>query len=77
MATRQDLTAYRAMLVDIRAKVAAGIAANRTLDQIKAAAPTAPYGMPNGFIKPDQFVEFVYKSLKEPPQKHGAETHSH
>ncbi len=77
VATRQDLTAYRAMLVDIRAKVAAGIAANRTLDQIKAAAPTAPYGMPNGFIKPDQFVEFVYKSLKEPPQKHGAETHSH
>lgn len=77
VATRQDLTAYRAMLVDIRAKVAAGIAANRTLDQIKAAAPTAQYGMPNGFIKPDQFVEFVYKSLKEPPHKHGAETHSH
>jgi glyoxylase-like metal-dependent hydrolase (beta-lactamase superfamily II) len=77
VASRKDLSAYRAMLADIRAKVAAGIAANRTLDQIKAAAPTAPYGMPDGFIKPDQFVEFVYKSLREPPHKHGAETHSH
>lgn len=81
MATRAELEAYRAMLADIRAKVAAGIAANRTLDQIKASAPTASYGMPNGFIKPDQFVEFVYNSLREPPKKeehsHGGETHSH
>ena len=81
MATRAELEAYRAMLADIRAKVAAAIAANRTLDQIKASAPTAPYGMPNGFIKPDQFVEFVYNSLRQPPKKdehsHGGETHSH
>ena len=82
VATRQDLAAYRAMLVDIRAKVAAGIAASRTLDQIKAAAPTAAYGMPDGFIKPDQFVEFVYRSLREspspqPPHEHGGTSHSH
>ena len=81
MATRAELEAYRAMLADIRAKVAAAIAANRTLDQIKASAPTARYGMPNGFIKPDQFVEFVYNSLRQPPKKdehsHGGETHSH
>jgi cyclase len=81
VATRQDLAAYRAMLVDVRGKVAAGIAANRTLEQVKASAPAAPYGMPDGFIKPDQFVEFVYRSLREPPKKadhsHGGDSHSH
>lgn len=81
VATRQDLVAYRNMLVDIRGKVAAAIAAGRTLDQIKASAPAARYGMPDGFIKPDQFVEFVYNSLREPPKKeehsHGGEKHTH
>ena len=51
------------MLVDIRAKVAAGIAAKRTLAQIQASKPAASYGMPDGFIKPDQFVAFVHESL--------------
>jgi glyoxylase-like metal-dependent hydrolase (beta-lactamase superfamily II) len=82
VATRQDLTTYRAMLVDIRGKVAAGIAAGRTLEQIKASAPAAAYGMPEGFIKPDQFVEFVYGSLREPPKtqpshEHGGTSHRH
>jgi len=66
IATRQDLVAYRDMLVDIRTKVAAGIKAKRTLAQIKASAPAARYGMPSGFIKPDQFVEAVYNSLRAP-----------
>jgi glyoxylase-like metal-dependent hydrolase (beta-lactamase superfamily II) len=82
VATRQDLVAYRAMLADIRGKVAAGIKAKRTLAQIKASAPAARYGMPDGFIKPDQFVEAVYNSLRTPPAKkaphsHGARTHTH
>jgi glyoxylase-like metal-dependent hydrolase (beta-lactamase superfamily II) len=81
VASRQELAAYRDMLVDIRAKVAAGIKAKRTLAQIQASKPAARYGMPSGFIKPDQFVEAVYNSLRSPPKrvphKHGSTTHSH
>ena len=51
------------MLIDIRAKVAAGIRAKRTLAQIQATRPAAAYGMADGFIKPDQFVAFVHESL--------------
>jgi glyoxylase-like metal-dependent hydrolase (beta-lactamase superfamily II) len=67
MARRADLVAYRDMLVDIRGQVAAGIAAGRTLAQIQAPRPAARYGMTDGFIKPDQFVEAVYNSLRNPP----------
>ena len=74
VATRQDLVAYRDMLVDIRAKVAAGIKARRTLAQIQAAKPAARYGMPSGFIKPDDFVKAVYESLRSPPKR---TTHPH
>jgi cyclase len=66
VASRADLAAYRAMLVDIRAKVAAGIRARRTLAQIQAERPAAAYGMADGFIKPDQFVAFVHESLTKP-----------
>lgn len=68
--SRADLAAYRAMLADIRAKVAAGIAAKRTLAQIQASKPAAAYGMPDGFIKPDQFVAFVHESLTKPTPTH-------
>lgn len=74
VATRADLAAYRAMLVDVRGKVAAGIAARRTKAQIVASKPAASYGMPSGFIKPDGFVEAVYDSLRKParaaPHRH-------
>ncbi|HET7316629.1 MAG TPA: MBL fold metallo-hydrolase [Sphingomicrobium sp.] len=73
--TRADLIAFRAMLVDIRDKVAAGIKAGKTLEQIQASKPTASYGMPDGFIKPDQFVETVYKSLRSPPSAGAKHTH--
>jgi hypothetical protein len=71
MATRADLVAYRAMLIDVRGKVAAGIAVGQTLAQIQATKPAARYGMTDGFIKPDQFVEAVYTSLRNPPRPHG------
>ncbi|MDQ3471870.1 MAG: MBL fold metallo-hydrolase [Pseudomonadota bacterium] len=67
MARRADLIGYRDMLVDIRGKVAAGIAAGQTLVQIQTSKPAARYGMPDGFIKPDRFVEAVYNSLRSPP----------
>ncbi len=70
VATRAELAAYRAMLVDIRAKVAAGLRAKHSLAQIQATKPAAPYGMVEGFIKPDQFVAFVHESLTKPKAEH-------
>ncbi len=70
VASRAEFAAYRAMLADIRAQVAAGIRAKRSLAQIQAAKPAARYGMPGGFIKPDQFVEAVYTSLTKRPHSH-------
>jgi glyoxylase-like metal-dependent hydrolase (beta-lactamase superfamily II) len=69
VASKAELAAYRAMLIDVRAKVAAGIRARRSLAQIQATKPAAPYGMADGFIKPDQFVAFVHESLTK-PKKH-------
>jgi glyoxylase-like metal-dependent hydrolase (beta-lactamase superfamily II) len=63
VATRAELAAYRDMLFDVRSQVAAGIAAGRSLVQIKAVRPVARYGMADGFMKPDQFVEIVYRDL--------------
>lgn len=77
VATRADLVAYRAMLVDIRAKVAAGLRAKRTLAQIQAEKPAARYGMPDGFIKPDQFVAFVHASLTARSAHKGKPHHAH
>ncbi len=75
MATRADLVAYRDMLVDVRAKVAAGIKAKRSLAQIQASKPAARYGMPDGFVKPDAFVKAVYESLRAPPKRSAPHRH--
>jgi glyoxylase-like metal-dependent hydrolase (beta-lactamase superfamily II) len=82
VASRAELAAYRAMLVDIRGKVQAGIRARRSLAQIQATKPAERYGMASGFISPDRFVEAVYNSLRAPakaaPHKHGGgQAHSH
>jgi glyoxylase-like metal-dependent hydrolase (beta-lactamase superfamily II) len=65
VASRADFVAYRDMLADIRAKVAAGIAAGQTLTQIQATHPAQRYGMADGFVRPDEFVETVYTSLRK------------
>jgi glyoxylase-like metal-dependent hydrolase (beta-lactamase superfamily II) len=81
VASKAELAAYRAMLADIRARVAAGIAAGRTLEQIQAERPAARYGMTDGFMKPDKFVETVHRSLQNPPPpatpSPGAKPHRH
>jgi glyoxylase-like metal-dependent hydrolase (beta-lactamase superfamily II) len=67
VATREDLQGYHAMLVDIRAKVAAGVRAGRSKAAVVASKPTAAYDgkvATNGFIKPDRFVETMYDELK-------------
>lgn len=65
-ATRDDLQAYHDMLVDVRAKVAAGIAAGRTKEQVVASKPAAAYlgRTQEGFIKADDFVGTVFESLR-------------
>jgi glyoxylase-like metal-dependent hydrolase (beta-lactamase superfamily II) len=66
VATVAELRGYRAMLADVRAKVAAGIRAGRTKAQVVASRPTAPYTeiATNGFITPTRFVETMYDELK-------------
>ncbi|MDQ3077576.1 MAG: MBL fold metallo-hydrolase [Pseudomonadota bacterium] len=68
MATRADLEAYLAMLVEVRGKIAAAKAAGQTLDQVKAANPARPYEVPNGFISADSFAETVYTSIGAAPR---------
>ncbi len=63
MATRADLEAYLAMLVDVRGKIAAAKAAGQTLAQIKAANFAKAYEVPKGFILADAFAEAVYATL--------------
>lgn len=72
VSTREELQAYRAMLVDIRAKVAAGIRAGRTKAQVVASRPTAAYDgavATNGFITPTRFVETMYDELRAKPAR--------
>jgi cyclase len=69
--TTADLKAWREMLVKVRDKVAALGAEHKSLDEIKAAKPTAEFDakMSAGFIKPDQLVEAVFISLPPAPEK--------
>jgi len=66
LAGKADLAAYRAMLVGVRDAVTPLVAAGKSLDEVKAAKPTAPWDEKwgGGFIKPDVFVEIAYRSLK-------------
>lgn len=65
VASKADLKAYRDMLVSIVGKVEAAVKAGKTVEEVKAMKPADGFGVnPNGFIKPDMFVEMVYDSLK-------------
>ena len=71
VATKAEMEAYLAMLVDIRTKVHAALQAGQSREQSIAAKPAAAYSMPdNAFIKADDFVGTVYDSLKAPPSGH-------
>lgn len=63
--SKAELSAYRAMVAEVVAKVRAGIAAKRTVDQIVASKPTAALDAKwgNAFIKPEAFVRTVHASL--------------
>jgi glyoxylase-like metal-dependent hydrolase (beta-lactamase superfamily II) len=67
-----DLAYYRDMVTIIRDRVADGIKNGQTLDQVKAARPTEDWDVRlgrNPKWTPDQFVEAIYKSLKNPPEQ--------
>lgn len=63
--SKAELAAYRAMVAEVVAKVRAGIAAKRSVDQIVASKPTAALDVKwgNAFIKPEAFVRTVHASL--------------
>jgi len=64
---RVELQGFLDMLVSIRDAVASSIDAGKDLAATIALKPTADYdeAWGEGFIKPDQMVEMVYKSLTE------------
>jgi cyclase len=66
LATVAELRAYRQMLMTTRDKVRPLVAAGRTLDQVKAAKPTAEFDATWGkaFINPDLWVTMAYNSYK-------------
>jgi cyclase len=66
-----DVAYYRDMLTIIRDRVQAMVKKGMTLDQVKAAKPTADYdprwGTTSGRWTTDMFVEAVYKNLSSKP----------
>jgi len=66
-ATRDQLIAYRDMLITARDNVKALVDAGKTEAQTLAAKPTADLDKEwgDGFLKPDAFVKTVYASLKQ------------
>jgi glyoxylase-like metal-dependent hydrolase (beta-lactamase superfamily II) len=69
LGSKADLQTYRNVLAGIRDRVKALVAQGKTLDQVIAAKPTAQWDATwgKGFMKPDVFVSFVYRSLTEKP----------
>jgi len=67
LATRAELQAYRDMLATISARIRDQLRAGRTLEQVKAAKPTAEFDAAwgKGFLNPDRFVEMLYKNLEK------------
>ncbi len=71
LGNRDDLMRYRSMLATVTDRVAKSVAKGRTLEQVLASKPSADYDaqLGSGSIKPDQFVSFVYASLKASARK--------
>jgi cyclase len=67
-----DVAYYRDMTTIIRDRVQDMVRKGMTLEQVKAAKPTADYdpryGATTGFWTTDMFVEAVYNSLKQTPR---------
>jgi len=70
LANRADLQAYRDMLATISGRIRDQMRAKRTLEQVQAAKPTAEFDAVwgKGFLKPDKFVEMLYKNMEKRAQ---------
>lgn len=62
---RAGLQRYRDMLASVRAAVAKLVGQKKTLAEVQAARPTAPWddAWGKGYMKPDMFVEILYTEL--------------
>jgi cyclase len=69
LSDKQDVIEYRDMTTIVRDRIKEYVKRGMTLDQVKAAKPTLDfdprYGTPNGVWTPAQFVEVIYKEMKE------------
>jgi cyclase len=65
LADRAALERYRAMLTDVRNRVAALKSSGKSLADVQAAKPSAAYDAEwgKGFMQPDVFVGLVYATL--------------
>lgn len=63
VASYAEFKAYRDMIVDVRAKVAAGIRAKKSKAAIVTSKPAAAYKIETTFITADDFVSAIYDSL--------------
>ena len=60
---KADLERFRDTLIAVRNRIGQGIAAGRTLDQLKAEGHADAYAHPGDFITGPSFTETVYRSL--------------
>ena len=60
---RADLERFRDMLIHVRNRIGQGIAAGRTLEELKAEGHADAYAHAGDFITPASFTETVYRSL--------------
>lgn len=69
MGDRKALEDYRAMLVGVRDAVKPLVAQGKSLAEVQAAKPSAPFDAKwgGGFMKPDRFVEIVYNDYSQQP----------
>lgn len=69
LSDKAGLTAFRDLLATVSLRLKKLMAEGKTLDEIKAAKPTADFDAQwgKGFLKPDVWVEMVYNGLKRKP----------
>jgi glyoxylase-like metal-dependent hydrolase (beta-lactamase superfamily II) len=63
---RAEVVAYRDMLATVHARLAAALAAGKSLEQVQAERPTREFDerYAGGFFKPEVFVERAYRDLQ-------------